>query len=138
MLVSKWSWILRNKFVLIFYCQILSCWRGVVGKSLALYPEVLSLIPSSTSWSDEALSWGFVFREVLNQNHCWLTLWVLPDIKKIHKPSQSSTFGVSTYWAKCIRINFQAKTRFCTGTVIQWKSIRLEIPQAIVLCPWAR
>ena len=43
--------------------------RGVVYKSLALYQGVRSSIPGSPSLSDEILSCGPVFRDLLNQNN---------------------------------------------------------------------
>ena len=53
-----------------------------MDKSLTLYPGVPSSIPGSPSLSDETLSGGPVFRYVLNQNHCRLSLRVLPNIKQ--------------------------------------------------------
>ena len=54
---------------------------------LTITHSVPSSIPSSPSLSDKTLSCGPVFLDVLNQNHCRLSLQVLPDMKlqkKLH------------------------------------------------------
>ena len=67
--------------------------RGIlINKSRAMYSGVSSSIPSSTSLSDEILSYGPDFLRRLKQKHCRLSLRVLPDIKvSTNKQTQLST-----------------------------------------------
>ena len=63
--------------------------RGVVDKSLALYPGVLSSIPGSPSLSNETLSCGPVLGDALKPEPLPVELLGAPGYKthKTHKPT---------------------------------------------------